>query len=487
MTLTLTIQDMDRLSNGLPAEFVLARRGAKIGRSPTSDWCLPDPNKYISSTHCMLRFEGGFYWLEDLSTNGTFLNGEDARMNGRRRIEHGDRFLIGPYVLVASLSGEAVEAFNEEQAEHEARAEGERWQGWGNVYDGPGQGAPAPGAPAPPSGARGPEYVQPFGEGWTPSQRSPDPPRHSVWSEQKIDRMEASGWSSEAGPAAAARPGDAWGELAQSYVVDWARGGFNQPSTANPDPLGLGKGEARSDPFSIPLGPEQEAARGNAPAPDPQSFGAPPPPSPPSRAAEAPPSGAAPSAANEAALAATLAQAMHIDPDALGLGAQDLAQRTGMLMHRLVAGMTMMIEARARAKQQLGAEGTSFSYDDNNPLKFARNTEDALGQLLKDPERGFMDGLRAVEDAFQDLQAHQMATLKAMQGALKATLERFSPDAIRKRADGSGILKIIPGTRDAALWKAYEKEFSGVAEGSDEAFMDVFAKEFRKAYMDSTR
>ena len=110
MTLTLTIQDMERLSNGLPAEFVLARRGAKIGRSPTSDWCLPDPNKYISSTHCMLRFEGGFYWLEDLSTNGTFLNGEDARMNGRRRIEHGDRFLIGPYVLVASLSGEAVEA-----------------------------------------------------------------------------------------------------------------------------------------------------------------------------------------------------------------------------------------------------------------------------------------------------------------------------------------------------------------------------------------
>ncbi|WP_156841951.1 type VI secretion system-associated FHA domain protein TagH [Novosphingobium aquimarinum] len=479
MTLTLTIQDMDRLSNGLPAEFVLARRGAKIGRSPTSDWCLPDPNKYISSTHCMLRFEGGFYWLEDLSTNGTFLNGAAVRMNGRRRIEHGDRFLIGPYELIASLSGDAVEAFRDEQAEHEARAEGERWQGWGKLYD-----APDTASGAPPPGGQQPDYVQPFGEGWTPSQRSPDPPKQSVWSSQEPDRMAASGWSSEAGPAAAARPGDAWGELAQSYVVDWARGGFNQPSTANPDPLGLGAGDPRSDPFSIPLGPPQETARGAAPAPDPQSFGAAPAPS---RSTDAAAGGVPPKTADHGALAAALAQAMHIDADALGLPPEDLAQRTGMLMHRLVAGLTMMIEARARAKQQLGAEGTSFSYDDNNPLKFARNTEDALSQLLKDPERGFMDGLRAVEDAFQDLQAHQMATLKAMQGALKATLERFSPDAIRKRADGSGILKIIPGTREAALWKAYEREFSGVAEGSDEAFMDVFAKEFRKAYMDSTR
>jgi len=40
----------------------------------------------------------------------------------------------------------------------------------------------------------------------------------------------------------------------------------------------------------------------------------------------------------------------------------------------------------------------------------------------------------------------------------------------------------MPGAREAALWKAYEREFSGVAQGSDEAFMDVFAKEFRRAY-----
>jgi predicted component of type VI protein secretion system len=76
-----------------------------------------------------------------------------------------------------------------------------------------------------------------------------------------------------------------------------------------------------------------------------------------------------------------------------------------------------------------------------------------------------------------------MATLKAMQGALHATLERFSPKAIRSRAQDKGLLaKILPSARDASLWAAYEKEFSGVAHGSDEAFMDMFAKEFRRAY-----
>jgi type VI secretion system FHA domain protein len=148
-----------------------------------------------------------------------------------------------------------------------------------------------------------------------------------------------------------------------------------------------------------------------------------------------------------------------------------------------VAGLIVMLEARARAKAQLGAQGTSLEFDGNNPLKFARSPEKALAQLLNPPERGFMAPDRAIEDAFRDLQAHQMATLAAMQGALAATLARFSPDAIRNRAETRGLLaKIIPSAREAALWQAYEREFEGVARGSDEAFMDVFAKEFREAY-----
>ena len=62
-----------------------------------------------------------------------------------------------------------------------------------------------------------------------------------------------------------------------------------------------------------------------------------------------------------------------------------------------------------------------------------------------------------------------------------ASRERFAAEARDEQEDGV-LAKILPGASAAALWQAYEREFEGVNQGSDEAFMDVFAKEFRSAY-----
>jgi len=157
--------------------------------------------------------------------------------------------------------------------------------------------------------------------------------------------------------------------------------------------------------------------------------------------------------------------------------------KAGSLLKRLVAGLLVMVEARARAKAQMGAEMTGLQLEGNNPIKFARSPEQALAQLLSPPQPGFMAADKAVEDAYLDLQSHQVATLKAIPGALRATLDRFSPGSVRRRADSLGFLaKFLPAFRDAALWRNYEREFVAVKKESDEAFMEVFAKEFRKAY-----
>jgi type VI secretion system FHA domain protein len=199
----------------------------------------------------------------------------------------------------------------------------------------------------------------------------------------------------------------------------------------------------------------------------------------------APPASARPIAAgaDPTALAQAFIAALGTPPGAIKDLSPSTMDRAGQLFRRLVAGLVIMVEARARAKSQMGAEATAFEFEGNNPIKFARSPEEAIATLLNPQQRGFMTAERAVEDAYFDLQSHQMATLKAMQGALRATLDRFSPTAIRQRAEGAGVMaRILPGARDAALWQAYEKEFGGVAQGSDEAFMDVFAKEFRRAY-----
>jgi predicted component of type VI protein secretion system len=217
------------------------------------------------------------------------------------------------------------------------------------------------------------------------------------------------------------------------------------------------------------------------------SAAAPPPPAATPIAAPAPVPAAGATGSADAALEAFLS-GVGIERDAIRQDPAGALQQAGMLLRRLVAGMVVMLEARARAKSQMGAQGTGLEISGNNPLKFARNPDQALKHVLNPAERGFMDAERSVEDGWKDLQAHQLATLKAMQGALRSTLERFSPKSIRSRAETRGMLeKILPGARDAALWKAYEREFSGVAFDSDEAFMDTFAKEFRHAYDEITR
>jgi type VI secretion system FHA domain protein len=183
-----------------------------------------------------------------------------------------------------------------------------------------------------------------------------------------------------------------------------------------------------------------------------------------------------------------LAAAAGLRPDQIKQPTPETLERAGDLLRRLVAGLVVMVEARARAKSQMGAEQTGLEFEGNNPIKFARSPDQALAALINPPERGFMPADKAIEDAYFDLQSHQMATLKAMQGALRATLDRFSPTAIKKRAETGGVLqRLLPGGREATLWATYEREFSGVAQGSDEAFMDVFAKEFRQAYDEQSR
>ncbi|USI74915.1 type VI secretion system-associated FHA domain protein TagH [Sphingomonas morindae] len=257
-----------------------------------------------------------------------------------------------------------------------------------------------------------------------------------------------SAWSSA--PAAAAPPSavDLWGQLARESDIDWSQGGFSAPPAA----LAADR----------PLAPEAPAApRPAAPAASP--------------AAAAPPEGGW----------AQFVAGLGLTPEALDTPPAPLLATAGALLRQLVSGLVLMVDARARAKAQLGLQGTSLELEGNNPLKFVRAPERALRQLLAPAEPGFMPAARAVEDAFQDLQAHQMATLGAMRGALAETLARFSPAAIRARQPAGGWrARLRPGAADAALWRAYEAEFEGVVRGADEAFMDLFAREFRRAYED---
>jgi FHA domain len=113
MPLTLRLVNETTLSNGGPVSIQLSgQRAVRIGRAVDLSWTLPDPARFVSNKHCEIRYQDGGYWLYDVSSNGTFLNGAVDRMRAPHLLRNGDRFAVGHYLVAVTLDG-AEEAAEE--------------------------------------------------------------------------------------------------------------------------------------------------------------------------------------------------------------------------------------------------------------------------------------------------------------------------------------------------------------------------------------
>ncbi len=105
MPLTLTLEGA-----GPRETRTLSRGTLSIGRASGNDWVLPDPERLLSKTHCVIAAAGGRYVLTDLSTNGVFVNGAGSRVprDGQVELTDGDEFRLGDYIVrVAEAVAEA--------------------------------------------------------------------------------------------------------------------------------------------------------------------------------------------------------------------------------------------------------------------------------------------------------------------------------------------------------------------------------------------
>lgn len=105
MLLALSVISPNGAGLGPTAYKVFDQRGGTIGRVEGNDWVLPDPDKFVSSRHANVRWSGGAYYLEDTSTNGTFINAPDQPVprDGPVRLQDGDRIFIGDYEIMVQL------------------------------------------------------------------------------------------------------------------------------------------------------------------------------------------------------------------------------------------------------------------------------------------------------------------------------------------------------------------------------------------------
>ena len=110
MTLRLRVVSDQRRSLGDRSSIVFTVDGGTIGRSADNDWVLPDPLRYVSAHHARVQFRNGRYFLQDVSTNGVFVNDEPEPLSRRASegyaLRNGDMVRIGDYQVVVALDAE---------------------------------------------------------------------------------------------------------------------------------------------------------------------------------------------------------------------------------------------------------------------------------------------------------------------------------------------------------------------------------------------
>lgn len=494
MSLKLTITSYQRLSPGQESVKVLDRGSISIGRASKNDWILQDPERILSSEHCIVHYKDGGYVLTDTSTNGTFLNDSEQRIprNQAVRLKDGDHFVLGEYEITVALVGSAIRdeeeedegpvtdialrpglsppvaipeimpprieasadivkpSFNELLAD--SRDEPDRLG-----LDRSAVGAPHPGAATePPPDTGGPEgaVYEP------PELLLPEPPPAPV-------PLAAEAAESPAPPAPPAPPSsDAAGSL---IPENW----WELPPVAAPSAPAPAE----------PLAPSWEPVIA-APAPLPSTPAAPAP------QAAAP---AAPASAEPAGL--TAQDLLHAFLDGAGLPQLRLSDEQwpetmthlGEMFRETVQGLMDILLARGDIKGEFRLDRTAIGPVENNPLKTPPGqaplrVEQAMLLLLASQPGAYMSPVQAVHESFTDIKAHQLAVMAGIQAALNRLLTRFDPANLQDRLEQSVLDNLWPANRKAKYWDLFNAEYQAIAREAEDDFNELFGDEFARAY-----
>ncbi len=125
MLLALSVVSAHGAGMGPTAYKIFDERGGTIGRLDTNDWSLPDPAKIVSSCHAQIQFASGGFFLQDLSTNGTFINTREQPIerDAGHWLADGERLLIGEYEILVQIIDDGIPALETGEPPREVHGE----------------------------------------------------------------------------------------------------------------------------------------------------------------------------------------------------------------------------------------------------------------------------------------------------------------------------------------------------------------------------
>jgi len=492
MKLTLRVTSHQSNELGSAAIKSFDERGGTFGRSDASAWVIPDERRVISGQHGRIFFKDGKFHLEDLSTNGIFINSEATPL-GKGQIQelrNGDTLEFSDYQVQVEL----------------APADSEFRKGFENDIDLFGQVQSSkedrPDFPDVESEASGPDSVSGRNEPWSDEGREPfyDPlAAHAHGSGEGAS--EGSDISNQpAGSSAPPRVDNS----PLSSAFEPRKTGMDPESVPGPDSQDeqglipedwdeIEKPDQGLDDYNLQDDPKVETeatdttdrSRSARPTVLPGQK--------PERASEkelepelkSVDPGPQTEASSAVDLYSVFMKGAGMDPEALGAGNDRIKnmETAGKLFKELVDGLMLLLQSRAELKNEFRMSATTIKPTENNPLKFTPNADEALRILFDSNRRGFLNGEEAIDEAIRDIRNHQIAMIAAMHAGIQGLMDKFQPRHFEKE-DAEGIFKAALNTlgKKSRAWENFRNYYERVIVEPGDAFQILCAEDFEKAY-----
>lgn len=155
----------------------------------------------------------------------------------------------------------------------------------------------------------------------------------------------------------------------------------------------------------------------------------------------------------------------------------------GKIMRASIQGTMDVLIGRAKIKNEMHLDVTTIKPIENNPVKFSVTVDEAMKKLLTPQNAGYLQAEEAIEEAFDDIRAHQVSVISGMQTALLEVLKRFDPQKLEQRLQKQSPLSAsIPIHKQAKLWRLFEHLYDDIEREASDNFYHLFGEAFAESY-----
>ena len=174
-----------------------------------------------------------------------------------------------------------------------------------------------------------------------------------------------------------------------------------------------------------------------------------------------PPEAAPPAGASTGGVARAFLDGAGLPPDTLdAVDAEAAFYEIGQMVRAAVEGVRDVLSTRALVKSEFRVDQTVLRRSDNNAVKFAPDVQRCLAAMVGAAPPGFLPGPAAMQQSMDDIKAHELALVAALNSVFADMGQQLDPEAIMRRArQDTGLTTMLPYAREAKAWTIYTETY----------------------------